>query len=218
MTLASRLRWFPIFASVVASLPLGAQAPQVHSQALGFSFSLPDDWQVIVPASQSEQQPNTPQGAPEETKKGIDCLEVPMTARHGEPASVVVIDALPFDCFGETMAAQDLPGFGSALTEGLKTALDFLNPVTASYTLAGHDLWIERVKAMPKGKTAPVSTVEIACTILAKGAVCWMVQASDEAGLQAFENASVTLEGSPVNRLVPSQVFTETPAPAKPPN
>lgn len=222
MTHKSKLRsllLFPLFTVLLtvpftASLPLAAQAPQVRSDTFGFSFSLPDDWQMIVPKSQAGQQRRTPQGTAEEIKKGMACLQVPMTARHGEPASVIVVDVLPFDCLGQTMAAQDLPEFGAGIAAGLKTILDFLSPVTASYALAGHKLWIERVKAVPKGKTAPVSTIEITCTILEKGAICWMVNAADETGLQAFETAPVTLEGSPIHRLVPAQVFTSTPAPA----
>lgn len=217
MSRALQLRCLLAFAPIAITLPLAAQAPRVHSEKLGFSYALPDDWQAIVPEPRAGQ-PGTWQNTPEEVKKGIACVEVPMTARHGEPASVVVVIALPFDCFGATMPAQDLAEFGSGVTEGLKTALDFLSPVTASYALAGHDLWIERIKAVPKGKTEPVSTVEITCTILEKGAVCWMVQAADEAGLQAFEGAAVTLEGSPASRLVPTQVFAMPPVPAKSPH
>lgn len=204
-----------ILGLIAASLALHAQAPRARSEALGFTYSLPDDWQAIVPKAQTEPPPKAPLNAPAEVKKGITCVQVPMTARHGDPPSVVVIVALPFDCFGETMAPQDLADFGAGVTDGLKTTVDFLNPVTTSYSLADHHLWIERVKAVPIGKTTPVSTVEIVCTLLEKGAVCWMVQAADEAGLQAFENATVTLEGSAVHRLVPSQVFAMPGLPAK---
>lgn len=201
-------RWGWLLA--VASLPLAAQAPQVISDPLGFSYSVPSGWQLVIPQPQKiTEPPNMPQ----EVKKGMACVEVPLTARHGNPASAIVIIALPFTCFGQTMAEDDLNGFGSGVTEGLKTTFDFLNPISATYKLAGYKLWIERVKAVPRGKTAPVETVETACTILSKGAVCWMVEAADAASLQAFERQAVTLEGSAPTPLVPAEVFLKSPAP-----
>ena len=133
---------------------------------------------------------------------------MPLTARHGDPPSAIVIIALPFDCFGQTMAQHDLADFGSGVTEGLKTTFDFLNPVSTTYALAGHKLWIERVKAVPKGKTAPVDTVEITCTILEKGAVCWMVQAADEASLEAFERGAVTWKDRRLRRWCPPRCWS----------
>lgn len=211
---ASRWGWL----LAIASLPLAAQAQQVHDSGLGFSYSMPTDWQAVIPAPpQPDERPKSTQNTPQEVKKGIACVEVPSTARHGNPASAIVIIALPFDCFGQTMAPQDLAGFGSGVTDGLKTTFDFLNPVSATYTLAGHKLWIERVKAVPRGKTAPVDTVEITCTILEKGAVCWMIEAADAASLEAFERGAVTLEGSPPAPLVPPEVFVKSPPPATAP-
>lgn len=197
----------------VASGLLLAQTPPLQDDAVGFSYTLPPDWQVVVPSSPPPQQPKPSQNTPQEVKKGLACVEVPITARHGTPPSVLVVIALPFDCFGQTMAQQDLAGFGFGVTEGLKTTFDFLNPVTTTYTLAGHRLWMERVKAVPRGKTAPVDTVEIACAILQKGSVCWMVDAADAASLAAFEHAAVTLEGSTPAPLVPPEVFLKSFAP-----
>lgn len=209
-----RLVWF----CALASLPIAAQAPQVQS-ALGFTYSLPADWEVVVPTPpQAPERPKASQNTPEEVKKGFACVEVPMTARHGNPPSAVVVIALPFDCFGQTMAEQDLPDFGSGVTEGLKTTFDFLNPVSTTYQLAGHKLWIERVKAVPRGKTAPVNTVETACTILQKGAACWMIDAADAASLEAFERGAVTLDGSPATRLVPPHVWIKSPPPGTEPD
>lgn len=209
-----RLVWLCAF----ASLPLAAQAPQVQS-ALGFSYSLPADWEVVVPTPpQAPQRPKPSQNTPEEVRKGFGCVEVPMTARRGNPPSAVVVIALPFDCFGQTMEEKDLPDFGSGVTDGLKTTFDFLNPVSTTYELAGHRLWIERVKAVPRGKTAPVNTVETACTILQKGAVCWMVDAADAANLEAFERGAITLEGSTAKQLVPTEVWIKSPSPGTKPN
>jgi hypothetical protein len=119
--------------------------------------------------------------------------------------------ALPFACMGQTMEYDDLPGFGEGAAEGLKQTLDIIEPITASYMLAGHQIWIERAKATPKGKTAPDYTVEIACAVLEKGAVCWLAQSADAAALEAFEHATVTLEGVNAGALVPKDVFAKNP-------
>lgn len=215
---ASRLGWL----LAIASLPLAAQAPRGLSDPLGFTYSIPAGWELVVPKPpQTTEQPSGPQNNPQNNlpavKKGIACVEVPLTARHGDPVSAMVIVALPFQCFGQTMTDEDLPGFGSGVIEGLKTAFDLLDPISATYKLAGHKLWIERVKAIPKGKTAPVETVETACTILNKGAVCWMVEAADAASLETFEHESVTLEGSAPTPLVPAEVFVKSPPPVTAP-
>ncbi len=206
----------------IASLPLAAQEPQALSDPLGFSYSIPAGWEPVIPtpppaAKQPESPHNAPQNTPPEVKKGMACVQVPLTARHGDPVSAMVIIALPFQCFGQTMTAEDLPGFGSGVIDGLETTFDLLNPISATYKLAGHKLWIERVKAVPKGKTAPVETVETACTILSNGAVCWMVEAADAASLEVFEHESVTLEGSAPAPLVPAEVFLKSPAPVTAP-
>lgn len=186
------------------------QAPQAHSDAIGFSYSLPEDWQVVKPAP-PPPQPKLPANAPAEVKRGIACIEIPLTARRGEPVSSVVIVALPFNCFGQTITENDLPGFGLGVTDGLKQTFDFATPpLTMSYKLAGHPMWVERVKTTPKGKTAPVFTVEIACTLLKKGAVCWLAQVADIQSLEAFERSAVTLEGTAVERLVPQDVFVKS--------
>lgn len=198
--------------ALLVCLPLAAQAPHVHTDALGFTYSLPEDWQIVVPKPPVPPPAGKqPLNAPDEVRKGLDCVNVPLTATHGSPPSVIVIVTLPYDCFGQTMSPQDLEGFGSGVTEGLKRTFDILNPVEAAYTLVGHSMWIERVKATPKGKSAPQFTIETACTLLKKGAVCWMAQASDQPGLAEFEHAPVTLEGVLAKQLVPANVFVKNP-------
>lgn len=191
---------------------------QVENIDIGFSFSLPGEWQVVaeVPAlpvqqQKAEQKAPTQKAPTAEVRQGIACIDIPLTAQRGSPASVIVIVALPFECFGQTMKYDDLPGFGEGATEGLKQTLSIMEPIRASYSLAGHRIWIQRAKATPKGKTAPVYTVEIACTVLEKGAVCWLAQAADAAGLEAFEHATVTLDGVKAEALVPKDVFVKTP-------
>lgn len=196
--------------ALFALVPLAAQAPQMHTDALGFTYTLPEDWQIVAPKP-SAQPPQSGQPAPDELRKGIFCVDVPLTATHGSPATVIVIVTLPFGCFGQTMTRQDLPGFGIGVSEGIKRTFDILNPVQATYTLAGHPMWIQRVKATPQGKSAPVFTIETTCTLLEKGAVCWMALASDEAGLSEFEHSKVALEGSTASLLVPASTFLKAP-------
>ncbi len=195
-----------------AAPPPAAHAP-TDAHGLGFQYVLPDDWQIVTTpglSTSSEEKKAAQQTPDAEEKKGIGCLQVVLTARHGTPPSVVVVDALPFDCYGQTLTNRDLPGFGSGAAEGLKQAFDISSPIEASYTVAGHKMWIERARALPKGKTAPRYTVEIACTLLKKGVVCWMAQAADEAGLHVFEESSVILDGMPAPALVPPDIFVNS--------
>ena len=195
--------------------PLCAQRPQAHSP-IGFTYSLPDDWQLVTP-DPAPPRPRLPENMPEEVRKGLACVDMPLAAGHGNPRSAVVVVTLPFDCYGETMSEGDLEVWGSAWLEGLKTRFDFTGPIETTYELAGHTLWIERVKATPKAKTAPSFTLETACTLLKKGAVCWMVQAADAEGLAAFEQSPVSLEGAVAQRLVPAGVFQKIATPLAPP-
>ena len=141
------------------------------------------------------------------TKKGDACVEVVLTAKHGTPASVVVVTALPFACYGQTLNSGDLGNFGAGAAEGLKQTFEITGAVQGGYTLGSHAVWIERAKGTPKGHPENPFTFEIACTVLAKGAVCWMTMAADAASLQAFEKAPVTLDGERSTALVPANAF-----------
>lgn len=197
--------------------PVAAQGPHANSNAIGFSYSLPEDWEVLKPNPAAPQpQPKVPANAPVEVKKGIACVEIPLMAEHGMPRSSVVVVVLPFDCYGETMQQADLPGFGAGVLDGLKITFAFSSPVETTYELAGHRMWMERVKAAPRRTPAPEFTLETVCTLLKKGAVCWMVEAADTEGLEAFEKSPVWLEGAEARWLVPSGTFSKTPVqPAK---
>jgi hypothetical protein len=210
-----------VLVQTVAPLPSAAQTtqPSVHAPVhvenndIGFSYSLPGEWEVVAaaPALPSQQQKEEQKAPSPEARQGIACVDIPLTAQRGKPASVIVIVALPFECFGQTMGYDDLPGFGEGAAEGLKRTLDIIEPITASYKLAGHRIWIQRAKATTKGKTAPEYTIEIACTVLEKGAVCWLAQTADAAALDAFEHATVTLDGMNAGALVPKDVFVKNP-------
>lgn len=188
-------------------------AKPAHSYAsdMGFRYSVPSDWEVVsaqvnVPGAKEQAAQNANS---EQEKKGLACAQMGMTSRHG--GSVIVDVALPFDCFGQQMTEQDLPSFGEGASQGLKQSFDIAEPVYGSYQLGSHKMWIERVKGTPKGQAGAPYTIEVACAVLKKGAVCWMAIAADDAALQIFEHASVVLDGEKPAGLVPSTAF-----PAKP--
>ena len=202
----------PLVAQKPASTPAPAPpaaATQVHSSKLGFSYSVPSDWEVVdnqATLSTAKQQAgqNT---TSEDEKKGLACVELDLTARHGAPPSVMVEVALPFSCFGKEMAESDLPGFAAGASEGLKQSFDIGDPVYGAYSLGGHSMWIERAKGAPKGHPELPYTVEIACSLLKKAAVCWMTMAADDTALRTFEHGAVTLDGEAPIALVPATAF-----------
>jgi hypothetical protein len=73
-------------------------------------------------------------------------------------------------------------------------------------------MWIERAKGTPKGHPEAQYTVEIACTLLKKGAVCWMALAASDEALKIVEGGAVALEGDKPASLVPTTVFEKKPA------
>lgn len=205
-----KVRTFPLLLIFLAA-PLLAQAPTslVHSSDLGFTYAIPSDWQVVDASATlpTVQQQVTQNAASDDTKKGIACVQVALTARHGDPTSVIVVMALPFDCFKQEMTEKDLPGFASGASEGLKQILDITDAVTASYPLGAHNVWIERAKGAAKANPELKFSVETACTLLKKAAVCWMTTAADDAAMQTFEHGSVTLDQEAPTPLVPPTAF-----------
>lgn len=204
---------------LLGSLPVLAQTPsapatQTHSSEIGFSYTLPADWQAIdtKPSLPVVQEQVTKSAKTEEEKKGIACVQIALTARHGDPASVVVIVALPFDCFGQTMNERDLPGFASGASEGLKNTFDISSPQYGSYSLGSHSMWIERASGSVKDHPEMKYTIETVCSVLKKGAVCWMAMAADEASLHTFEQAPVVLDSEQPARLVPTDALAKKPS------
>ena len=160
-----------IFAAlfVLCGTPLLAQAPKplVHSSDLGFTYAIPSDWQVVDASATlpTVQQQVTQNASSDEEKKGISCVQVALTARHGDPASVIVVMALPFACFQQEMTEKDLPGFATGASEGLKQILDIADASNASYALGSHNVWIERAKGTAKANPEAHFSVETACTL-----------------------------------------------------
>jgi hypothetical protein len=194
---------------------LAAQArpsrPSVST--LGFSYSLPPSWSVVDAGSMLPRaKQNGEQSAKKQTEKqGIACTQVVFTARHGRPASIVVVAALPFACYRRTLTEKDLQGFAAGVSDGIKQNLNISATVNGGYTLAGHNFWIQRVIGAPKDHPGSPQTVEIACTVLKEAAVCWMTIAATPGGLRDFEDAPVTLDGHPAPDLVPPDAFAKKP-------
>jgi hypothetical protein len=191
-----------------------APESKAHVSQLGFSYSVPTDWEVVdaqgtLPTARAEADKNA---TTDEEKKGLACVQVAFSARRGDPASVLVAVALPFDCFGQQITEKDLPGFAEGASEGLKRSFDLGDSLHGNYTLGSHNMWIERAKGNPKGQPGLPYTVEIACGLLKKAAVCWMAMAADDASLRIFEQGDVTLDGESADALVPANVFDTKPS------
>jgi len=191
-----------------------APESKAHVSQLGFSYSVPTDWEVVdaqgtLPKAKADADKNA---TTDEEKKGLACVEVALSARRGDPPSVLVAVALPFDCFGQQITEKDLPGFAEGASEGLKQSFDMGDPLHGNYTLGSHHMWIERAKGNPKGHPDLSYTVEIACGVLKKAAVCWMAMAADDAALHVFEQGAVTLDGESADALVPPNVFDKKPS------
>ncbi len=196
-------------AASAPAAPAAAQPARVESSDIGLSYNLPSDWELVVPPPAPKVTAPFPDAVG--AKKGDACVEVVLTAKHGAPASTVVVTALPFACYGQTMTPGDLANFGAGAAEGLKQTFDVTAPVQGHYTLGNHAFWIERAKGMPKGHPGNPYIFETACTILAKGAVCWTAMAADWHGLRAFERAPVTLDGESYAELVRANAFLPNP-------
>ena len=190
-------------ASTAGAAP--APAARVERDDVGFSYSLPADWEFVAPPPvPTAAMPYPTLAAP---RKGDACVDVALTAKHGTPASVVVVLALPFACYGQTITERDLANFGAGAAEGMKQSFEITEPVEATYSLGSHTLWIERAKGTPKHHSESQFTFEIACTVLTKGAACWMTMAADAASLETFEQSTVSLEGDAPAALVPATAF-----------
>lgn len=206
----------PIF--LLSAAPLLSQAPPPTPPApqedLGFTYHIPGGWDEIDAQSTLPEvkQQQTATAKTEEEKKEIACVRIPISARRGAPPSFLAAMALPFDCLGQILTAKDLPGFAEGSSEGPRKVFDFGDPVFGSYSMGSHNVWIERAKGSLKGHPEMPYTLEIACGLLKKAAVCWMVVAGDDAALKDFEGTGVTLDGDFYPQLVPATAFDKKPA------
>jgi len=199
-------------AALLSQAPSGSPAPAQPGD-LGFTYSAPSDWEVLsIPAMAQKKSEATENAGSEEEKKGLACLEPVLTARDRKSGSIVSVEALPFACFGHAMTSDDLPGFVAGAPEVLKQSFDLAEPVTATYALGSHSMWIERAHATLKDHPEIPFTVEITCGLLKKAAVCWMAVAGNEDALHAFEHGAVTLDGETSGALVPPTAFDKKPS------
>lgn len=187
--------------------------PAPNPEDLGFTYHIPAGWQAIdaqstLPEVKKHQLETA---RTDEEKREIACIAIPISARGGTPPSFLAVMGLPFDCFGQIMSEKDLPGFAEGSSEGPRAIFDFGSPEFGSYKLGNHSMWIERAKGNPKGHPEMGYTLEIACSLLKKAAVCWMTVAADEEALKKFESTAVTLDGDFFAELVPSTAFDKKP-------
>lgn len=189
-----------------------AQPARVQRDDIGFSSSLPADWHFLTATAGPHTVLPYPAAAP--PKKGDACIDMAMTARKSRSASVVVVLVLPFKCYGQTMGADDLENLGLGAAAGLKQAFAIVSQAQGNYSLGNHPVWIERADGTALNRPESPYTFEIACTVLAKGAACWMTMAADAASLHDFEQQAVILEGEKFNALVPAADAPVVPAPA----
>jgi len=93
----------------------------------------------------------------------------------------------------------------------LAKSIQIDNPVTNTYTLGTHSMWIQRATGSLAGHPEIKRTMETVCSVLKKGVVCWMALAVDDATLQTFENGVVTLDGEDATTLVPADALQKKP-------
>lgn len=192
-----------------------AAPPRPTPESFGFSYRLPAGWteidaQSTLPEVKQRQAANA---KTDEEKKEIACVQIPLSARKGQPPSFLAVMALPFDCFGQIMTEKDLPGFAEGASEGPRAIFDFSDPAYSQYALGKRHMWVERAKGSPRGHPEMSYTLEIACSLLQKAAACWMTVAGDDQALKEFEGNAVTLDGDFFAQLVPAGAFDQKPAP-----
>lgn len=187
--------------------------PHTYTNTIGFSYNLPADWELVdMSSSLSVAQKQAQQAAgDDEVKRGAACLQIALTAHHGNPGSMIAAVVLPSDCMGKEMAAADLPGFGIAATQGIQMGFEVGDSLVADYTLGSHKMWAARAKGNPAGHPELSYQVETVCTLVKKGAVCWMALAADDAAQATFESGSVILDEEPPQPLVPAAAFAKKP-------
>lgn len=189
-----------------------ATEPKGQAGELGFAYDFPAGWEVVnLQGAAPQAKEQAAQNAKtEQEKKGLACAAMGPTAHSG--GSVIVNVSVPFDCFGQQLSDRDLPQFGAGATQGVTQSFDIGAPTFGTYTLGTHTLWIERVQGTPKGQsTSPQYTIEIACAVVKKAAVCWTAMAANDASLKAFESGKVTLDSDAPAALVPATAFDKKP-------
>jgi hypothetical protein len=188
-------------------------AQRMSSTRLGFNYSLPADWTVddMQETAAQVQQQAASSAQNDAEMRAVGCMESPFRAHHGKGGSTVAIVALPFDCFGQSYTNADLPAFATSIAEGLKKGWKIADPKFGTYTLGAHGMWIERATGSLLNQPDGKKTLELVCSMLKNGAVCWMGFVADDADLKAFEQGGITLDGEASPALVPATAFDKKP-------
>jgi len=183
-----------------------------HTSDLGFSYSIPPDWEIL---DAKPMLPAVLQKAARdygnEAAKMAACIQVPLTAHHGNPPSIIAVVGMSFDCIGHSYSATDLPGVASNISGDLKKGVTVNNPVNNTYTLGTHSMWIERASGTLTDHPEIKRTMETVCSVLQKGVVCWVVLAADDDALQTFEQGTVVLDTDAATALVPADALQKKP-------
>jgi hypothetical protein len=191
----------------------GKEVGKVTSE-LGFSYSLPSDWNIVDtrPMLPVIQQQAAKSATSEVEKKGVSCVQVPFKATHGDPASSVVVVTIGFDCLGQRYLDSDLASFAEGVAKSLKKNWNIVDPVYAAYMLGSHSFWIERASGSSLAHPEVKRGLDVVCSMLKKGAVCWMAFTVSDADLQTFEHGQVILDDDAPAALVPPTAFDKKPA------
>jgi hypothetical protein len=181
----------------------------VYTNDLGFTYSYTTDWKVIdsKPLLPAVRLNGEDKAVDNSEKEAVQCLQVPLILRRGTPVSSIVTVVIPYDCLGKKFDTSDLANFGSGVASGMKRGFDVAEPSYGAYKLGTHNLWIERTQGTSKAHPDLTFKIETVCSLLKKGAVCWMGMVQDEITLKAFEQGLVSIEGDAPQALVPSNAF-----------
>lgn len=187
------------------------EASPLYQSDLGFTYSYPSDWDLVdtKPLTPIAQQKAAENAKSDEEKKGAACAQIGLMLKHGQPPSIIMTVSLPYDCYGSQFTDADLPGFGNGVSSGLKQNFTIQDSKTSTFKSGTHNLWAERASAASKADVNQKYTIETVCSMLKKGATCWIGMVKDDASLRVLEQAKVTLESDAPAALVPAEAFAE---------
>ena len=200
-------------ASPLAQTQDSGRVARTHSSDKGFSYSLPLDWEIVdtKPMLPVVRQQVTAGVTDADEKKGIECAQIDLMARDGNPPSIIEAITVSFDCIGQKFTDKDLASLATGVAAGLNKTFTITDAVYGAYTLGTHSVWIERATGTFISHPDMKRTVETVCSILMKGVVCWLAVTVDVAALQTFERGAVTLDSEDATALVPVDVLNKKP-------
>jgi len=185
-----------------------AETPLFKSEG-DFTFAYPADWEVLdmKPMLPLQRLKAEQEAKSDMERKGVDCAQVQLTIRHGDPASVIVIMFLEFKCLGLELKESELAATGMGVSQGLTRSFAVKDPKYGAYILGKHAFWIERADGSPLDHPEHQYKLETTCTLLKKGLACWLAMAGSADAITTFEGGKVSLEGDSPTALVPASAF-----------